>query len=231
MTIPPRTFTSSLTRVLLGLVLTLGLSTTLQAAPILIGSVSKDYGTGPGQVGWAGGSGGTCDTLNANSITIRDSSGCQRFWDTFNFSALDYDSIDHFQLTLTYSDISGPGICAFGSCTGERWAIRPAQSGSTATDNLSGHLSQVGATPTTTTFTISNSNYADVFNTIVNQGVFHLWFAESSLGNDNFNLYSASLNVFGTAPVAQATVPEPGMLGLLALGLLGLARVRRLRGV
>lgn len=196
------------------------------AAPVLLGTVAKDYGSDPGKDTWAG-QAGTCDTLNANSITITDTgSGCQRFWDTFDFSAFDYDSIDHFELTLTYSDIGAPGLC-IGSCTGERWAMRPASSGTVGSSNQTAYLSQVGATPTTTTFTISNSNYADVFSTIVNQGVFHLWFAESSAGTDTFNLYNASLGVFGETTV----VPLPAAVWLFgsALGLLPVLRRLRLR--
>ena len=66
----------------------------------------------------------------------------------------------------------------------------------------------------------------DIFNTIVEQEAFYLWFAEESWLTSQFNLYSARLDIHGTQQ-SQNPVPEPSTMLLLGLGLLGVTSLGR----
>jgi len=73
---------------------------------------------------------------------------------------------------------------------------------------------------TTQTFTL-DATQAAVLASVAGNGKLSMWFGDEALGANNFNLYSARLEVFGTA------VPEPASLGLFGLAFGALAMVRR----
>lgn len=198
----------------------------------LIGNIEHNYGTTsyiPSSMGTK-----SCDSKNANSITVKDTAkGCQRFADVFDFSALDFDTVDHFQLDLTFSGANDRDcFWIFGCYANEDWSVHPASTSKAATSAEMRSLEQTTGARITQSFTFNASNLSSIFNEIVDNKKFYLGFAESSFGADNFNLYSANLSVYGTAasqPVVDepAKVPAPASIALLGLGLLMLRRFKK----
>ena len=189
------------------------------AGVIALGSVDKDYGSAAGRGDTASTGGRSCDTLNATSITVRDtSSGCTRFSDTFNFSSLVYKSIDSLELSLTFSntnDYLDFGFIKFN----EDWRVKIADTSSHSskfTLDMNNSTAQ-----TTQLFHIDASTHPDVFANIVANRRFQLWFGDEAFGANNFMLSSASLTVNGTP------VPEPTGIALFAIAMLGAAAARR----
>lgn len=194
-------------------------ATVLLAGPAhasLIGTITHDYGSA-GHVPGGLQSGGSCDTLNSSSVTIRNTSGCQRFFDSFDLSGLAYDNIDSFSLSVTFSDTANSIM--FGLIPTEWWRVRPASSAVDGS-NITGSSLGIDRSANLATNTFTFDDTLDVFGDILDGEAFYLWFSHVGLGTQSFNLYSASLEVYGTA---QAAVPEPAMLSLMGLGLLGLA--------
>jgi PEP-CTERM motif len=178
------------------------------AAPLL--TITKNYGSNYGTTLPSG----SCDTVNAASVTIRDGGGCGRFSDVFNFSSVGSATIDSFTLSLTFANTNNVNFMVFP----EDWRARPA-AGATGSGNLSFDLATTGASSLTQAYTYTSS--LDVFNQIVSSKQFGLWFADEGFGANNFNLLSASLTVNG--------VPEPASLALMSTALAGLALMRRRR--
>ena len=200
-------------KTLLALVAVIGLlSASAHAAPVLLGEITHDYGSAAGKVDPGGN-----DVLSADYVTVADSS-TSRFNDVFDFSGLNYNSIDHFALTLNFSntnDINWVFIFPFL----EDWNVRLGNS------SQEQQLNRVGSTITSQTFTFNAS--VDTFANAVSSGLFTLWFAEEALGANSFRLYDATLDVYGVAAPATTNVPEPGTLALLGIGLLGGIALRR----
>ena len=182
-------------------------SSAVFAAPLV--SYTHNYGNGAGQYDPVG-----TDALSNGYVTVSDQS-TGRFSDAFNFSGLNYASIDSFDLTLTYSRTNNNllGIPL------ELWFARP---GGTPDQFFSFFLAPVGNTSSSLTFRIDSSLDPE-FGQMVAAEEFFFWFAEETpnlLIRDEFRLHSAKLDVNGT-------VPEPGSMALIGLGLAGLGFMRR----
>jgi hypothetical protein len=189
------------------------------AGVVSVGSIDKNYGSATGRGDTASTGRGSCDTLNATSITIRDTGfGCTRFSDTFNFSSLVYKNIDSLDLSLTFSktnDVLDFGFIKFV----EDWRAKIAD---TSAHSSKFTMDMTNSTAQTTQlFHIDASTHPDVFATIVANRRFQLWFGDEAFGANNFMLSSASLTVNGTP------VPEPTGIALFAIAMLGVAAARR----
>ena len=197
---------------------------TSQAA--LITEITNNYGNISSLVTPAGGLnhfGGTnCNSLQSDSIKITDtksSDGCNRFYDYFDLEAVNYDSIDSFTLSLTFSATNDALPFLFFSIR-EDWKVMAASGGNNAdTVNKRDIASVDGKTSQDFIFNASNTS---VFSDILAKNEFGFWLGDEAFGANNFNLFSATLKIEGTA----TAVPEPSMLALFGLALLGMTRIK-----
>lgn len=207
------------------LVTGLTFSINVQAAPVLLGSIEHNYGKDiyvPKSIT----SNNSCDKAENNYLVIHNKNNCGRYYDNFDFSGLNYDLIDHFVLTVSFSHTNSGNWFSglFGNY--ENWHVRPAVSAQTAS-NFTTALTRLGNNPSELSFTFNNT--LDVFRQIVDAKNFSLWMAHEGVGQQNFRLYNASLDVFGFEPQVSTNpvaVPAPAGIALFGLGLtlLGLAR-------
>ncbi|MEI6207077.1 MAG: PEP-CTERM sorting domain-containing protein [Desulfuromonadales bacterium] len=145
------------------------------------------------------------------------------FSDAFSFSGLAYSKINHFDVTLTYSNTNN--LDPFTGTPNEYWYMRP---GGTQGQYLSFKLNPAD-NQISTTFIVDSTSSNSEFGQMVAAENFFFSFTEATSDamffSDSFQLYSATLTIDGEA--AQTPVPEPATMLLLVLGLLGLAGVRR----
>ncbi|WP_425040244.1 VPLPA-CTERM sorting domain-containing protein [Primorskyibacter sp. S187A] len=159
---------------------------------------------------------------SSNSTTFFDVDN--DFNESFDFSAVNYTSIDRFELTL---DVSGSSDeSAFFGLIPEVWAVRVQGSdGSSFFDDSFAAVSD-GA-QTITIDASSDVLTIDAFANSVGSGEFTFWLSEFSpdtqLRNPSITVSSARLQVFGTL----APIPLPAGLPLLLAGLGGMMLLRR----
>lgn len=207
------------------LVTGLTFSINVQAAPVLLGSIEHNYGKDT-YVPKSISSNNSCDRAENDYLVIHNKNNCGRFYDNFDFSGLNYDLIDHFVLTVSFSHTNNGNWLSALLGNYESWHVRPAVSAQTPSD-FSIALTRLGNNPNELSFVFNNT--LDVFSQIVDAKNFSLWMAHEGLGQQNFRLYNASLDVFGFEPQATTNpvaVPAPAGIALFGLGLtlLGFAR-------
>jgi hypothetical protein len=175
--------------------------------------------------------------LFSQTLTPTSGDGDTKFFDddndfneSFDFSAVAYDSIDRFELTLVASASADESrrVCFFLCATiGEDWDIRVQGSdGSGSGDDLFDDIAD-GSNPYTID-AASDGGGVDVFANAVATGLFTVWLSENSsdmiLDNPSITVSSLRLDVYGTAP---SVVPLPAGAPLLLAGLAGFAALRR----
>lgn len=206
----------------LALVATMGFATVADAAPIsFTETYVKNYGENYGADGVPQ-YGNLPGLLGADYITVKDTTGVERFFDTISFAGLVYDTIDTITLTLGFADAgSGKLILGFG----EKW-LAYAPSGFKPDGSLDDDKSTrytLGTLKGTGEITFNIA--ADVFNTAVSAERLGFWFGDKGGLSNDFKLKSATLTVAGN--VSPVPLPAAGLLLLGALS--GLAVVRRRR--
>lgn len=175
--------------------------------------------------------------LFSQTLTPTSGDGDTKFFDddndfneSFDFSAVAYDSIDRFELTLVASASADESerVCFFICLTvGEDWDIRVQGSdGIGSGDDLFDDIAD--GSNLYTINAASDGGGVDVFANAVATGLFTVWLSENSadmfLSNPSITVSSLRLDVYGTSP---AVVPLPAGAPLLLASLAGFAALRR----
>jgi hypothetical protein len=201
-------------------VLALGVTVSLAPAANALGvifSETYNYGNGEGQRDPGGN-----DVLEDGYVVVKDWAGWKkkRFSDAFDFSGTRYQSIDRFELMLTFRG-AGPRMHSnekYG--WKEKWQVRvPGSVSLTNDDSSNDYLSDLLDTPTPApqTFIISKpteSGGADAFSEALSNKKFFFGFAEYTAGTDKFELESAQLDIVGVVPLPAAVWMLGGIAGL-----------------
>lgn len=197
--------------------LALGLYGTAEAA--LLTTYTHNYGIGTGKTDPGGN-----DPLSANYVTVKDSS-TSRFSDSFDFSTLNYSSIDNFEITLRYKGISSGVYNIFGiKIPNEDWYLRFPNSGDTQDNYTRSQLTKSDENWAVTAFNLSGGKAFDEY---LNGKKFTFSFAEETLNYDQFVLESAVLNIYGTPTQTVVPIPAAAPLFMGGLALVGWAGRRR----
>ena len=152
--------------------------------------------------------------------------GVPRFADSFDFSDLNISNVTSLDLTLAYTGL-GTGTCLGMACIGnEAWFVRVqgSEPGASSDDYFQRLVRNVPSFTVTIT-SATDSGSVDAFIASITNQVLTFWFSEQTTGNDAFHLASARLVINGDL----APVPLPAAAPMLAVGLGGLALLRRRR--
>lgn len=213
------------TAVLTGFFVGFGLLVATDASAATLGVYTHDYGNGAGQVDPGGD-----DVLGDGYVVVGDHGGNSaanndpgEFTDTFDLTELSDDTIESYELTLSFS-LAGPSIRP-----NEAWLVQFQGSDGLDTMDDDFALLRSGASPQTITFNVTSDpvTNGDAFENSLVTGLFTFGFGEMTSGFDSFVLNSATLTVNGT----PAPVPLPAGGLLLLGGLSGLAAFRRRKSV
>jgi hypothetical protein len=204
----------------------LALGTALTMAPAAhalettIFSETYQYGTGQRDPGGS-------DPLGDGYVTVSDQSST-RFNDSFDFSGLPYESIDRFDLTLTFYD-AGPSFGLFWGFipySKENWSVRVPGSDSSFTGETSGDNSgsdndffgSLSDALSPQTFVVSMTSDTvggdDAFAEALAIEKFIFGFSDFGVEKSAFNLESAKLDIVGVVPLPAAAWLLGGIAGL-----------------
>lgn len=194
--------------------LVVGMNSQAFSLPVLIGEVVRDYGNTSNKISPLRGGG---VRLSEDYVTVENVDFS--FYDEFDFSTLEFNEIEFFELVLDYQDIRG-----------NLWYIWPASATTRAVSSLSRDQSIFRLFDGQNTFMVNRDNLNSgslsrfIYDEIIRNERFGLFFNHTTPGNQqDFDLYSATLRVFGEPSKQQLNpIPEPGTIALLGIGLVGL---------